>query len=45
MCGWSDANQLDTIPAFDELRRFEPVWSAVVKTSDGLVEGWKGFVI
>lgn len=43
MCLWSDANQLGTIPAFDEVKRFEPVWSAVTKASDGLVEGWKSF--
>ncbi|KAK4548610.1 hypothetical protein LTR36_009520 [Oleoguttula mirabilis] len=40
---WSDANQLGTIPAFDEVRRFEPTWSAVTKAGDGLVEGWKAF--
>lgn len=43
MCMWSDANQLGTIPAFDEARRFAPVWSAITKTSDGLVEGFKEF--
>lgn len=45
MCLWSDANQLGTIPAYDELRRFQPVWSATTKASDGLVEGWKEFKI
>lgn len=45
MCMWSDANQLGTIPAFDEVRRFEPVWSVVTKGGDGLVEGWKAFKI
>ena len=45
MCMWSDANQLGTIPAYDELRRFAPVWSAVTKMSDGLVEGWKEFTV
>ena len=43
MCLWSDANQLGVIPAFDELRRFQPVWSAATKGGDGLVEGWKAF--
>ena len=45
ICLWNDANQLGTIPAFDELRRFGPVWSAVTKTSDGLVEGFKKFTL
>lgn len=44
-CLWSDANQLGTIPAYDELRRFQPVWSAATKASDGLVEGYKEFEI
>ncbi|KAK4507590.1 hypothetical protein PRZ48_001325 [Zasmidium cellare] len=44
-CLWSDANQPGTIPAFDEVRRFEPVWSAVTKQDDGLFEGWKVFSI
>ncbi|KAF2160439.1 hypothetical protein M409DRAFT_70407 [Zasmidium cellare ATCC 36951] len=44
-CFWSDANQPGTIPAFDEVRRFEPVWSAVTKQEDGLFEGWKAFSI
>lgn len=44
-CLWSDANQPGTIPAFDEVRRFEPVWSAVTKQDDGLFEGWKAFSI
>lgn len=45
VCAWSDANQHGTIPAYDEIRRFAPVWSAVTKSSDGLVEGWKEFVV
>lgn len=44
-CSWSDANQPGAMPAFDEVRRFEPVWSAVTKMADGLVEGWKSFEI
>ena len=43
MCGWSDVNQPGLIPAYDEVRRFQPTWSAVVKASDGLVEGFKDF--
>ena len=45
LCIWSDANQHGTIPAYDELRRFAPVWAAATKASDGLVEGWKEFVV
>lgn len=45
VCLWSDANQVGTIPAFDELRRYQPVWSAVTKMSDGLVEGWREFEV
>ena len=45
VCMWSDANKLGTIPAYDEIIRFMPVWSAVTKTSDGLVEGWKEFTV
>ncbi|KAK5173815.1 uncharacterized protein LTR77_002496 [Saxophila tyrrhenica] len=45
MCMWNDVNAPGVIPAYDEVRRFQPVWSAVTKASDGLVEGWKGFEI
>lgn len=45
MCMWSDANQLGVIPAYDEIRSFIPVWSAVTKSADGLVEGWKEFEV
>lgn len=44
-CIWSDANLFGTIPAYDELVRFMPVWSAATKAADGLVEGWKGWEI
>lgn len=44
-CMWDDANTPGVIPAFDELRRNEPVWSAVTKTADGLVEGFKEFKV
>jgi len=43
MALWSDANQHGTIPAYDEIRRFQPIWAAVTKAGDGLVEGWKAF--
>ncbi|KAJ9620477.1 hypothetical protein H2203_007683 [Taxawa tesnikishii (nom. ined.)] len=36
---------IGTIPALDEVRRYMPVWSAVSKGSDGLVEGYKRFSI
>ena len=45
VCAWSDANLHGTIPAYDEVRRFAPVWSAVTKSADGLVEGWREFVV
>ena len=45
ICAWSDANQHGTIPAYDEIRRFAPVWSTVVKNSDGLAEGYKEFTV
>ncbi|CAD0025447.1 unnamed protein product [Aureobasidium pullulans] len=43
VCVWSDANQVGNVPAFDEVKHFMPVWSAVTKNSDGLVEGYKHF--
>jgi hypothetical protein len=45
VCLWSDDNIEGVIPALDEVRRFAPVWSAVQKASDGLVEGNKRFII
>ncbi|KAK5257627.1 hypothetical protein LTR16_000034 [Cryomyces antarcticus] len=45
VCLWSDANESGTVPALDEIRRFMPVWSAVSKGSDGLVEGYKHFSV
>lgn len=44
-CAWEDVNVPGTIPAFDELKRFEPFWSAVTKTSNGLLEGFKEFKV
>lgn len=45
VCLWSDANQVGTIPALDEVKRYEPVWAGVTKLGDGLVEASKGFEI
>lgn len=45
VCMWSDANQEGIIPALDEARKFLPVWTAVTKLGDGLVEGEKRFMI
>ena len=45
VCLWSDANAIGTIPALDEVKRFAPVWVAVSKSQDGLVEGEKAFLV
>ncbi|KAG8534054.1 uncharacterized protein KY384_000897 [Bacidia gigantensis] len=45
VCLWSDANVPGTIPALDEMWKFAPDWVAVTKAGDGLVEGWKRWVI
>ena len=45
VCLWSDANEVGTIPAWDEVLRFMPRWSVVTKLSDGLVEGSKSFKV
>jgi hypothetical protein len=45
ICLWSDDNESGTIPALDEIRHFAPDWVAISKTSDGLVEGSKAFLI
>jgi len=45
VCLWSDENVEGVIPALDEVRMFAPTWSTVTKIADGLVEGWKGFVV
>lgn len=44
-CSWADVNQAGAIPAYDELHRNEPTWSVVTKTADGLLEGFKQFVV
>ena len=43
VCLWSDDNETGVIPALDEVRHFAPVWVAVSKLSDGLIEGSKAF--
>lgn len=45
VCLWSDANTAGTIPAWDEVLHYMPVWSIASKFSDGLVEGSKRFSI
>jgi hypothetical protein len=45
VCLWSDTNREGIIPALDEARKFLPVWTAVTKLGDGLVEGEKRFIV
>ena len=45
VCLWSDHNELGTIPALDEVQRFAPEWTSIVKLMDGLVEGSKAFIV
>jgi hypothetical protein len=45
VCLWSDHNMPGTIPALDEVQRFAPTWTSVVKLMDGLVEGSKAFIV
>jgi len=45
VCLWSDANQMGTIPAYDEAIHYSPEWVAVTKAGDGLVEGFKRFIV
>ncbi|KAK4203085.1 hypothetical protein QBC40DRAFT_319205 [Triangularia verruculosa] len=45
VCAWSDANEKGTIPALDEGLRYSPVWAAVTKFAEGLVEGRKAFSV
>ena len=41
-CLWSESDR-HQVPALDEIKTFEPVWSAVTKAGNGLVEGFKRF--
>jgi hypothetical protein len=45
VCLWSDANDPKSIPAFEEVRMFMPIWSIATKLSDGLVEASKAFKV
>ena len=45
MCQWADVNQVGVIPAFDEVKKYMPIWAIVTKASDGLVEGFKRFQV
>ncbi|KAI4093785.1 MAG: hypothetical protein LQ344_002688 [Seirophora lacunosa] len=45
VCLWSDANDSGVIPALDEVWKYAPVWAAVSKNADGLVEGSKAFLV
>ena len=45
VCLWSDVNQKGTIPAWDELVDFAPVWAVGSKLADGLVEAWWAFEV
>jgi hypothetical protein len=45
VCLWSDHNEPGVIPALDEVQRFAPAWTSIVKSMDGLVEGSKPFVV
>ncbi|KAK3055701.1 hypothetical protein LTR09_003622 [Extremus antarcticus] len=45
VCMWNDVNVPGVIPAWDEVARFMPVWSALTKAGDGLVELGQEFII
>ena len=45
VCLWSDANDIEVIPALHEAKRFVPNWVVLSKLQDGLVEGSKRFAI
>lgn len=46
VCLWSDANNASVeIQALWEASRYMPTWAVVSKLSDGLVEGWRPFVV
>jgi hypothetical protein len=45
VCLWSDQNEPGRIPALDEVYRFMPAWTSVVKLTDGLVEGSRAFIV
>ncbi|KAK7967684.1 peptidase family M28 [Apiospora aurea] len=45
VCLWNDQDERTAIPALKEIRRFAPDWSTVTKMGDGLVEGYKSFMV
>jgi hypothetical protein len=46
ICLWSDANDARAeIPALWEVERFLPSWAVASKLADGLVEGWRPFMV
>ena len=45
VCLWNDESKTGVIPALDEIRLFAPIWVAVTKMGDGLVEGSKAFMV
>ncbi|KAK4181481.1 hypothetical protein QBC36DRAFT_306270 [Triangularia setosa] len=45
VCAWSDANEAGTIPALDEGLRYSPIWAAITKFAEGLVEGRMAFSV
>lgn len=44
-CGWSDANEAKTIPAFTELLKYMPKWAVATKRSVALVEVKKTYKV
>ena len=44
-CEWNDEGGPDAVPALAEARRAIPSWATISKTGDGLVEGFKRFMI
>lgn len=45
LCIWSDNNSQGVIPALDEIRQYAPIWVAITKLRDGLVEASRSFRI
>jgi len=45
VCLWTDVNLKGTVPAWDELFEFAPVWAVGSKLTDGLVEAWWEFEV
>lgn len=45
VCVWSDVNEVGIIFVLDEGLRYLFVWVVIIKFVEGLVEGWKGFLV